>query len=195
VLRGKRLGGSILFVVVAVLFGATGLPLFARASGGCTGTNEPVLAVIRDCPAAVSALGDDIGFGWVGCAHGSSETGGGNGEASWRMPVSGSKASGVLRWAAVKRGGQWRVHQANLEVGDVTIDAVRCAGSGEHSSVVGQMESQCEAGSKTACHSLGTLYETGTTVEKDPAKAAKYYARACKLGFKVACFPAEKENQ
>lgn len=116
------LPGAVL-VVLAVL---CGLPFCAT----CGGHDEAVTAAIRACPRAVELLGEDPGPSRIGLACGSTETSGGFGTASWNLPYSGSRQRGTVSFNAEKRGGDWKVLGAMLQVGGEEIDVLACSGGG-----------------------------------------------------------------
>lgn len=48
-------------------------------------------------------------------------------------------------------------------------------------------EKACDLNNGGGCSNLGVLYQNGQGVEKDLIKAAYFYTKACKLGYKKAC--------
>lgn len=113
------LPGTVL-VVLAVL---CGMPFCAT----CGGHDEAVTAAIRACPRAVELLGEDPGPSRIGLACGSTETSGGFGTASWNLPYSGSRQRGTVSFNAEKRGGDWKVLGATLEVDGEELDVLACS--------------------------------------------------------------------
>ena len=55
------------------------------------------------------------------------------------------------------------------------------------SSTAGDYEALCDEGDLVACSVLGLLYERGTGVERDPARAVELHARACRGGEPSGC--------
>jgi hypothetical protein len=81
---------------------------------------------VRKCPRATELLGNDVSPAWVGCATGQSKSGCDSGSGNWRMPVSGSRASGTLQIHASKNKKGWRATSVFLEVGETRIDVMQC---------------------------------------------------------------------
>ncbi|GAA6870696.1 hypothetical protein HpHNI57_03480 [Helicobacter pylori] len=48
-------------------------------------------------------------------------------------------------------------------------------------------EKACDLKDGLGCAALGDLYYDGEGVEKNLTKAAYFYSKACKLGYKKAC--------
>ena len=48
-------------------------------------------------------------------------------------------------------------------------------------------ELSCDGRSGRGCHKLAGLYEKGTGVAKDPAKATALLKKSCERGFEEAC--------
>lgn len=48
-------------------------------------------------------------------------------------------------------------------------------------------ERACGLNNGGGCGALGALYYVGEGVEKNLIKAAQFYSKACKLGYKKAC--------
>lgn len=100
----KGRGAVIFGVPVALLLvvGAcvAGCPMLTRACGTIGGETDAAMAALRQCKRAREVLGDDVGWGNVGCSNCESEGGGDplNGgchsSATWQMPVSGSRGRG-----------------------------------------------------------------------------------------------------
>jgi len=122
--RGLSLVGmlpALTFLIFPVMFCFSGT--FLRA---CAPTPYSMaMDKLQACPAATKALGGGIDstFG-IGC--GNMETGGGNGNLSWSVPVKGSKARGDLHVSGVQRGGTWTLNRLEVEVDDQTIDLLEC---------------------------------------------------------------------
>jgi len=93
----------------------------------CGDAAEAVTVAVRGCPRAVELLGSDAKPARLGMACGSTKIQGGHGRASWTLPYSGSRARGSVSYAAEKRGGEWRLEEATLEVDGETIDLVACS--------------------------------------------------------------------
>lgn len=114
------------FVVIIVLICLVALPYCAS----CGGHGDAVTAILKRCKMATDLLGDDAHPARLGCACGSTELSGGNGTASWSVAYTGSRDRGSVSYDAVKRGGEWTVDRATLEVGDQEIDLIACANAG-----------------------------------------------------------------
>ena len=129
--RGK---GRLVLAITAMMgvFGCQTMCFMTspRCSGG-----DVALESVRECPAAVEALGDDIHHAFFGltCANHESSgncapesfTGSGNGT----MRVAGSEASGQLDYQSTMNGcGNWTTYRADLSVGDAEITIVPCEG-------------------------------------------------------------------
>lgn len=110
-------------VVLLVLAILLALPFCAT----CGGQGEAVADLVKRCKRATELLGDDAHPARIGVACGQTETSGGNGNASWSFPYTGSRARGTVSYDAFKRGGVWTIDRATLEVGGETIDLVACA--------------------------------------------------------------------
>jgi hypothetical protein len=125
--------------------------------------------------------------------------------ARWRMPISGSRSSGVYNFDAQDHGKGWSVVAGQVEVDGTVID-LRTCGSQERMDVPASeptttkpskvhgsqgpaalLADKCDAGDARACRDLSFLYELGNTVEKDQARARAYAAKACALGLSTAC--------
>lgn len=63
------------------------------------------MRALRACPKATQALGDDVGWGAVGCANcegqggGDPLNGGCHSSSDWQMPVTGSRGHGSYSWS------------------------------------------------------------------------------------------------
>jgi len=70
------------------------------------------MAALRACPRAQQLLGDDIGWGMVGCANcegqggGDPFNGGCHSSSDWYMPVSGSRGRGSYSWSFSQQPGK-----------------------------------------------------------------------------------------
>ncbi len=66
--------------------------------------------------------------------------------------------------------------------------ALKLAMQGGHGQEAGALYLQaCEAGSGSACSSLGVMFEYGEDMPKDTAEAEKMYKKACDLGEESGC--------
>jgi hypothetical protein len=119
--RRALLGVPVIVLVVLGIFAAT--PVLAT----CGGHDELVTEALLRCPRAKELLGDDAHPARLGMACGSTETSGGLGKASWSMPYTGSRDRGTVSFDAEKRGGDWMLYRAVLEVGGETIDLLACS--------------------------------------------------------------------
>jgi len=122
-IRRALLGLPVIVLVVLGVFAAT--PMLAT----CGGHDELVTEALLRCPRAKELLGDDAHPARLGMACGSTETSGGSGRASWKLPYTGSRDRGTVSFDAEKRGGEWMLLNAVLEVGDETIDLQACSGT------------------------------------------------------------------
>ena len=132
-------------VVIIVVIGLVAMPYLAS----CGGHGDAVTAVVKRCKRATDLLGDDAHPARIGCACGSTELSGGNGNASWSLAFTGSRDRGSVSYDAIKRGGEWVVDRATLEVGDEEIDLVACANGGTAKKPAGRL-SQTNADGATA---------------------------------------------
>lgn len=66
---------------------------------------QDAVAMVKEDPRAIELLGEPIETGWQ--FNGSINTNSSGGEASFSVPVSGSKGSGRLEVEAEKAGGEW----------------------------------------------------------------------------------------
>ncbi|HWO17439.1 MAG TPA: cytochrome c oxidase assembly factor Coa1 family protein [Kofleriaceae bacterium] len=123
-MSARRVLMGLPMTVLGVLAIFAGMPMCAT----CGGHGEVVTEAVRACPRAVELLGDDPSPARLGVACGSTQTSGGLGTASWHLPYSGSRARGTVSFDAEKRGGDWRLLTAELEVGGETIDLLTCSG-------------------------------------------------------------------
>lgn len=98
----------------------------AQAIPRCGGADDLALQRLNECDTARQALGDDIDLR-VGMACGQTEVSGAYGHASWSVPVAGDQASGTYVFAAEKDLNEWRLTAAQLSVGDMTVDVLRCS--------------------------------------------------------------------
>lgn len=98
--RGCAIFGVPLALILVVGACVAGCPLMVRGCGAMGGETEDAMAALKRCDYAREALGNDVGWGAVGCANCEGEGGGDplNGgchsNATWQMPVSGSKGRG-----------------------------------------------------------------------------------------------------
>ena len=122
-------------VVIFVLICLVALPYCAS----CGGHGDAVTVILKRCKRATDLLGDDAHPARLGCACGSTELSGGNGNASWSLAYTGSRDRGSVSYDAIKRGGEWIVDRATLEVGDEEIDLVACANSGRAKQPAGRL--------------------------------------------------------
>jgi hypothetical protein len=117
----------------AVLGGVVMLPMFLVVFSGapsCMGFGPAAIDVVRQCPTAVTALGESIGPSYLGLSCGNAETEDDDGQASWSFPIAGSHARGTLEVDGVEHGGRWRFHRIDLTTGGHTIDVIACAAGG-----------------------------------------------------------------
>ena len=91
-----------------------------------SGETSTALDAVRKCPRAMELLGSDVAPAWVGCATGQSKSGCDTGSGHWRMPVTGSRASGTLQISASKHKSGWKASNVYLEVGDSRVDVMAC---------------------------------------------------------------------
>ncbi|MFO0686119.1 MAG: cytochrome c oxidase assembly factor Coa1 family protein [Sandaracinus sp.] len=117
-----------------MLGGLVALPLGVLAFGtapSCMGFGPPALALVGQCQTATAALGAPITQSYVGFSCGNAETEDDDGRASWRMPVAGSRGSGVLELDADERSGTWTFgHLVLTPSGGQPIDVLACAAGG-----------------------------------------------------------------
>lgn len=132
--RNERPPASPLRRALGVLGGFVALPLGVLVMGtapSCMGFGPPALALVGQCPTATAALGAPISQSYVGLSCGNAETEDDDGRASWRMPVAGPRASGVLELDADERSGTWRFgHLVLMPSGGAPIDILACAAGG-----------------------------------------------------------------
>lgn len=119
-LRTVLLGVPPIVLLVVVILVA--MPFCAN----CGGHSEAVTDLVKRCKRATDLLGDDAHPARIGVACGQTETSGGNGNASWTLPYTGSRDRGTVSFDAFKRGGVWTIDRATLEVAGETIDLVAC---------------------------------------------------------------------
>jgi len=178
------------------------LPLFARLTASGCGYHDVIVSAAASCPEAREALGDDIRIGYVGVACGSTKVGDtdvGYDVAKWRVPITGSRSSGVYHFVAIDEGNGWVMARGTVEVDGQSIDISQCSTDTrskadtksktgiEPTTPAGILAGKCESGEARACRDLGFLYEQGNTVEKSAAQAQEYFERACTLGLTSAC--------
>lgn len=118
-----------LSLVLGMLIWPLGIFAFSGAPA-CMGFEDPTLRAIEACPRAVEILGTPVTRSWWGLSCGNAETGDGNGNASWRFPVAGSRGSGSIEVDAIERNGTWTVQQAMLETSEATLDVLSCTEGG-----------------------------------------------------------------
>ena len=112
-----------LFILVVVAVFVAGILWFGPTMGG---VSDLALAGANSCSLSSQTLGGSIERR-LGAASGSTETNGGMGHSSWRMPVRGDSGTGSLRWNAQKTGGSWTFVSLTLISDDGTvIDALSC---------------------------------------------------------------------
>lgn len=188
-----RIGSGALVVAAVVL----GPQLFGRCAASCSGYDDALVQTVEHCPRARELLGDDIGPAVVGVSCGSTETGGGTGQASWRMSFSGTRGRGALHFDAEQHAGQWSVTRAWLDAEGEDIDLLACARSAAAPPVPAEAEAsrslvdrtveQCRAGDAIACVSAGAMYESGHLVLRDVERARGLYHDACAAGHAPGC--------
>lgn len=148
-------------VVLLAVIGLLGMPFCAT----CGGHDEAVTELVVKCKRATELLGDDAHPARIGVACGSTESSGGNGNASWTLPYTGARDRGTVSFDAIKRGGVWRVDRATLEVGDEIIDLVACSSRGSTGPAAGGARlSQTNADAAQATFSGKVLRSTHATV-------------------------------
>jgi hypothetical protein len=171
-------------IIGAVIVAAApmALPLFAKLAGKGAGYQDLVLDRLRGCKVAREMLGDDIDVSLVGVAWGSSSTRNGQwGNAQWRVPVSGSLASGVYQYALELHGGQWSMLRGQLEIGGRVVDVARCPQStGQTADIPLGMTGGPEA--VAAAHAAVACFK-----RKDLACAEANSRTGCNLGDIAAC--------
>jgi hypothetical protein len=117
-------------VVGGVLVGtgvlSSGGPAMSNCSGACGGYQDLVMDTLRACPKANELLGEGIGPSWVGCSCGQMQTAGATGNASWSVPVAGSRARGTYDYAAEMHGGRWQMTYGTLDVDGANVDILAC---------------------------------------------------------------------
>lgn len=111
----------LLFVVCLV-----GTPLCGIGAGRFMGYYPGVLQRIQKCQLTGEMLGSDIGVAPIGLSCGSAKTEGAYGRVTWKLPVRGSKDSGVLRFFLERRGGEWVMVSGLLSAGGKDLDVVGC---------------------------------------------------------------------
>jgi hypothetical protein len=127
-LRALKVSGVVgtLVVILLVALPIVFSPVVCAGMGSCMGYHGPAMERLRACPAASQALGQPIRASYVGFSCGNAETSGSSGNASWRMPVTGSRASGVYEFNAVLSGGRWTITSGQVTVDGFTIDLANC---------------------------------------------------------------------
>ncbi len=101
-------------------------PIACIGCGSLIGWHPAAMSRLEGCPAAIEALGAPVRASYVGFSCGNFETTNGSGHASWRMPVAGSRASGVYEFQATASGGRWTVNSGSVTVDGRTIDLGNC---------------------------------------------------------------------
>jgi len=132
VLGQRKAFGASFGSVLAVLGPLLGIFAFGNMST-CMGFEDEALRRLRACPGAVELLGAPVARARLGLSCGSAETGGGRGNASWMLPVQGSKQRGSYKVVMEDRGSGWTLLEGYLSVGEVELDVVQCtlAASGQ----------------------------------------------------------------
>jgi hypothetical protein len=183
----KRAGHTIGVIGLVVIAPQT----CARGAAWCMGYDDAVVETIEACPRAVELLGEDISPAWVGLSCGQSETGGGQGHASWTMAYAGSRERGQLDFNADKHGGEWTVRRAVLTVDGESIDLLACEratrSAEDARSPLDATVARCRAGDGDACVSAGAMYEAGHNAVRDVARARELYHLGCEAGHAPAC--------
>lgn len=180
-----------------------GLPAFGNLTASSCGYRAVVIEAVERCPEAREALGNDIHFGRVGMACGTTSINDddvGHDYAKWRMPISGSRSGGVYNFNAQDHGHGWSVVAGQVEVDGTVIDLSTCSQAAPEEqpshhaprspgsqSPAELLHNKCDQGDARACRDLSFLYELGNTVEKDAKKASALATRACQLGLSSAC--------
>lgn len=116
---------TLAIIVASLLFS----PLVCTGCGSLMGWHQAAMARLRACPTAMVVLGAPVSASSVGFSCGNFETTNGSGSASWRMPVSGSRASGTYHFHAIATNGTWTVRSGRVVVDGRTIDVVNCSGA------------------------------------------------------------------
>jgi hypothetical protein len=184
---GERTGlGKVvrwIVIVVAVGVGAPfALPAFSSCAAHTSGYGDFVMDRLNDCQPAREMLGDDIGTALVGLAWGSSETKGGQfGNAQWRVPVSGSRSSGVYQYALELHGGQWTMMRGQLEVGGMVLDVAACPRSAQAARDL-PLGTTGGPGALAAAHAAVACFQ-----RQDMSCAAANSRTGCDLGDIAAC--------
>jgi hypothetical protein len=131
----------------------------------CGGHGDAVAAIVKRCKRATELLGDDAHPARLGCACGSTELSGGNGNASWTLAYTGSRDRGSVSYDAIKRGGEWTVDRATLVVDDEEIDLIACASAGRRATAkpAGRL-SQTNADAAKATFSGKVIRSTHPTI-------------------------------
>jgi hypothetical protein len=126
---GVKLGGCFVTLLLIALIAAPVLfsPLICTGMGSCTGYHQVAMARLRACPQVVEALGEPVRASYVGFSCGNMETSGGSGYANWRMPVTGSRRSGVYEFNATASGGRWTITSGRVTVDGQTYDLANCS--------------------------------------------------------------------
>ena len=170
----KKLAIGLLIVAAAPF----AMPAFARFAGSSSGYQDLIMNKLQACPHARNLLGENAGPAIVGLAWGSSETEGGmHGHAQWRVPVSGSRGSGVYNYALELHGGQWQIMTAQLDVGGQLVDIGSCSGGGVAAGG-GQPNAQAQGYAVAA----GQCFQQG-----DMACALTNSQAACTAGHPASC--------
>jgi len=194
---------------VIVVVAPFALPLLSLVAGKVSGYQDLVMGALQACPHARAMLGDNVGPSYVGLAMGSSETQGGHGRASWRVPVSGSRGRGTYRYTVMKMGGPWQINSAVLEAGGQMLDIANCApGAGGSAVAAGPQAIQAAVAagecyqrgdkecalvnSQAACaqghtDSCGNAAHLLLELRGDAAGAAQLARTACEAGSASGC--------
>ena len=160
---------------------------------------DVVLGALRSCPRAVTLLGDQIDFSWMGWSCGNArygnDTGGYVNDAfvDWTQPVRGTRGRGSYSFAAEKVGRTWRLVRGSLEVGNETIDVGSCgptpATSVEGSKIqesIGSLQEDCDRGNAASCFGAGVMLASATS-EPDHGRALEDLTKACQAHIAGAC--------
>lgn len=117
-------GGSGLFVILMVAVFLT--PAVPLTCGKALGHYPVLMEALTACEASKKALGSDIHASTIGLNTGSCSGGSDQWRASGRMPVTGSKGKGTLRYVMSKSGDKWSIHAMTLSVNGETVDVWSC---------------------------------------------------------------------
>lgn len=148
---------------------------------------------LQRCAAARDLLGEPIAKTPMGCGCTQFSVGNGQGNGQGTLPVSGAHASGRFEYTAEIHGNRITLTSGTLFVGKQMVDVQLCNTPDEVpatppiADAAAGMDRRCEAGEPGACIALGYMFEMGTGVPRDAARARNSYDRACRMGLAPAC--------